>query len=955
MDPTREERIRAIFEEALDAPREGRERVLARHCRHDEELRREVESLLRHVESMGSFLATDLDGGESAGDTLSVRARQGRFLRPGDVVGECVIEELLDRGSSSEVYRARLGAKRCAIKVVPVDAIGAGERARFEEGARIAARIRHPHLAEVYDHGLAPIGGGLLYFTMRLVEGPTLQEVLSTLAERGVHPEREDRRQLVRRTAEIAEALDALHQRRIVHRDVKPANVVLEGGACDGRFTGSAQLVDFGLLRRFDHPTIHSTIWATPAYAAPELLVEGRADARTDVHALGLCLADLLVAKLPLDGRTLRSSHEPLRRWLPSIERGLEAIVDRACDPLPERRYPDGGALARDLGAWLEGERLAVRPLTRLVLARRWTNRNPATVLAWLSRSGAALLTVLALAFLLARGLGVADAARDARAAWSAGELVRSERAAREVPAPLRELLLPTELARTTPSAGVTDPLTAVLHAMRSEGTQEGTLLAARHLELDGVEAHPAFVLCLDAALRAGLPSEAGRASAARVLARLFFDRYLVTPGEVAAAASVRERLLATLLDSRGEPEEIFLVCALGGCGEASALEELLEWACTRFENGRAEDRALHLQSFRSLELLVRRSHACGFRAQIAAWDWNAWLEQCGQSSLRGYEGPPSTTHLALAFEDLCIAVAAARRAEGLPALDLELLTRYLWRDLLVVAAGGTDGSERAFERECLLADPLHHEDPPTFFASLGRALGLRGDASLTEAILSSIESGALPAFLPVEDAGSLVRGGVLTGRSEAIGLREDWLPDPDTRLGSWFTARENARASFSSETYQGERALAWWRFSAGEPDMHGAAEGLGTRCTTFDEGEARHDHDGYARLAIPGISELDLRLRFTGREWRDPQLRISYQKAARWAFPYFGEAWIAIDLDGTPLIGAYRVQDEAAHAWSIPLAVGALEEDVEHVLTLRLLESSTTTFRVYWVEIDAP
>jgi len=258
--------------------------------------------------------------------------------------------------------------------VLPFDAsLAPRPRRRFLQEARALAKLRHPNVVAVHD---VVEGEGLVAYAMEWVEGITLARLLDHLAGLGREPTMEDVRRvlgagegdlrganpttfLVRTGLAIARALEAVHAAGLVHRDVKPSNVLL-------RRDGTALLSDFGLVREGEGTlqTQTGSFLGTPAYAPPEQPrgETERIDARSDVYALGATLYHALTRELPFRGRStaeiLRQVEAerlvPLRRRNPPLPRDLETIVAKAMGPEPARRYASAGEMADDLERLLE-------------------------------------------------------------------------------------------------------------------------------------------------------------------------------------------------------------------------------------------------------------------------------------------------------------------------------------------------------------------------------------------------------------------------------------------------------------------------------------------------------------------------------------------------------------------------------------------------------------------------
>jgi hypothetical protein len=276
------------------------------------------------------------------------------------------------------VYRAwNLRLKRVeAVKVIAEEFARDGSfHDRFERETEIAAAIDHPNVVTVYDCGDGP--GGELFIAMRYVEGTTLERLIA------------ERRQLDPQLAcaliaQVASALDAAHALGLVHRDVKPANILLAGAENDYR----AYLTDFGLAKRLSSETVLTSaglMVGTLDYMAPEQAQGRPVDQRSDVYALGATLYRALTGQVPFPGdqevtkllAKVRDLPPAPSRIAPDLPRALDAVLGRALSLDPADRYPSAGELARSaLAAASAGPRSAVsatapqpRQLSQPVLA----------------------------------------------------------------------------------------------------------------------------------------------------------------------------------------------------------------------------------------------------------------------------------------------------------------------------------------------------------------------------------------------------------------------------------------------------------------------------------------------------------------------------------------------------------------------------------------------------------
>lgn len=254
-------------------------------------------------------------------------------MKPGTVLaGRYEIVGLLGRGGMGKVYRARHLTLRKELAVKVMAAGPADFEARFEREARAIARLDHPNCVRVYDYGKS---ADVHYIAMDLVTGDTL----ATMLRGGALP-------LVRAlhiARGLLAALAHAHAHGVLHRDVKPENVVLAGAR--------PVLIDFGLAALEDHPSLTGAgmCVGSPSYIAPERLLGRGFDARTDVYAVGVILYEMLAGVRPFAGDSpeetmrlaLRRPARPLRALRRDLPRSLEVVVQRALAKEPARRFVD--------------------------------------------------------------------------------------------------------------------------------------------------------------------------------------------------------------------------------------------------------------------------------------------------------------------------------------------------------------------------------------------------------------------------------------------------------------------------------------------------------------------------------------------------------------------------------------------------------------------------------------
>ncbi|HEX7123548.1 MAG TPA: serine/threonine-protein kinase, partial [Gemmatimonadaceae bacterium] len=319
------------------------------------------------------------------------------------LAGEYSLQRELGRGGMGVVYLARDVQldRDVAIKVLPTHlAQNPAARERFLREARMAAGLSHPHIVPIHRVGEA---GGFVFFVMSYVEGETLGQRLRT---RGPLPPAEAARVL----REVAWALAYAHGRGIVHRDVKPDNILLEAG------TGRALVTDFGIAQGDADVAITDPgkVMGTAQFMSPEQAAGDAVDGRSDIYALGVVGYLAVSGRLPFESSNLpalllqQATEEPLSvmRAAPGLPPALGAAIDRCLARDPDARFADGEALAEALAPPPDAHR-ALPPTLRAWLAAR----NPllAPYLAWSGMFGT--LTAINLAVWLAghRSDGPAD------------------------------------------------------------------------------------------------------------------------------------------------------------------------------------------------------------------------------------------------------------------------------------------------------------------------------------------------------------------------------------------------------------------------------------------------------------------------------------------------------------------------------------------------------------------
>jgi cell division protein FtsN len=281
--------------------------------------------------------------------------RSAAKIRIGGVFAGHSIESVLGRGGMGVVYRAtdmRLN-RPTALKVIAPGLSADGDfRRRFQRESQLAASVRHPHVVPIFQAGEAD---GLLFVTMELIEGCDLRTLIGT---RG----RLDAVTACEITGQVAAALDAAHASGLVHRDVKPANVLIREGA-----SLHGYLTDFGLTKRTSSQsgiTKSGLFVGTVDYAAPEQIRGMPVDARADVYALGCVLFEMLAGEPPFRRENeyatiyAHTSTPPpdLGELAPGVHPAVQAVVARALEKDPEDRFPSAGDFGRAASAAAMGK-----------------------------------------------------------------------------------------------------------------------------------------------------------------------------------------------------------------------------------------------------------------------------------------------------------------------------------------------------------------------------------------------------------------------------------------------------------------------------------------------------------------------------------------------------------------------------------------------------------------------
>src|SRR5437867_3661755 len=344
-------------------------------------------------------VAKDFGAGADSGSAGDVEANSAnatpqskKAARVARMLGELGDYELLEeigRGGQGVVFRAR---QKSLHRIVALKVIGLGQWAtrahlkRFRLEAEAAASLDHPCIVPIYEVGERD---GQCYFSMKLVEGGQLDEVVKDTPL--------SIPQAVEVIAKVARTVHYAHEHGILHRDIKPGNILLDA-------KGEPHLTDFGLARLVEsESTVTRTleVLGTPSYMAPEQAAGNNPataglTSATDVYGLGAVLYQLLTGHPPFAGGTtyetikllLETEPRPLRLWNPKVDRDLSTICLKCLEKDPQRRYSSAVALAEDLERWLKHEPIRARPIGIFTRGSKWVQRNPTTALLAASLAG---------------------------------------------------------------------------------------------------------------------------------------------------------------------------------------------------------------------------------------------------------------------------------------------------------------------------------------------------------------------------------------------------------------------------------------------------------------------------------------------------------------------------------------------------------------------------------------
>jgi tetratricopeptide (TPR) repeat protein/predicted Ser/Thr protein kinase len=377
----------------------------------------QIEELLRHdraVQEQGfrvgdhgvldllELSPEDIDPDATTPSTPSFGPAPSSLPKEGDSVGRYRIVRELGRGGMGVVY---LAEDTAVGRSVAFKGLLRGGLERFEQETRAIALLEHPGIVRFYDAGQID---GLAYYTMEYVPGPTLEDRYKA-AENGVLEVRE----AVNVIAKVARAVAYAHARGVLHRDLKPGNILLGED-------GTPRVGDFGLAKRLgdqSNLTMSGEVFGSPAFMAPEQAKGSITEVgeEADVYGLGATLYCAIVGRPPFQGAdsfkvlSLVASEPPTppSRLVAGAPADIDTICLKCLEKEPTQRYPSAAALADDLERFLRGEPIAARPVSPVEKLRRWCVRKP---------TAAGLVAATLAAMLLLAGWGAREVVTQQRA-----------------------------------------------------------------------------------------------------------------------------------------------------------------------------------------------------------------------------------------------------------------------------------------------------------------------------------------------------------------------------------------------------------------------------------------------------------------------------------------------------------------------------------------------------------
>lgn len=386
-----------LFAEARTLSPAQREKFITNACADDAQLFDEVSSLLKASEDSVTFFSKLADR-----ISLSSLAENDESAHRGKMAGNWLLGDCIGRGGMGSVYLAERAddefQKQAAVKLLPVGMDSDVARARFAQERQILARLVHENIARLLDGGVTD--DGVPFFVMDYVDGKSIDDYCD---ENGLNAKARLRLML-----DVCDAVQYAHRGLVVHRDLKPGNVLVEEG-------GRVRLLDFGVARVLEpsaspgQATHYTQRPVTPVFASPEMLRGDPVDVTTDVYSIGVMLYLLLTDHVPIsyDGLGAADAMQRAATAIPArvdnidprLDADLAAIIAKALSKQPEERYSSVDRLASDLRSYLAGRPVSAKTPTRWYRLAKFAQRNRLP-LAAASLAAVALLATATIALL---------------------------------------------------------------------------------------------------------------------------------------------------------------------------------------------------------------------------------------------------------------------------------------------------------------------------------------------------------------------------------------------------------------------------------------------------------------------------------------------------------------------------------------------------------------------------
>ena len=399
MEPERWRKIEQIYHSALERDNSGRAAFVDQACGEDDSLRAEVVSLLEQAQGTESFL--EAPAVELAAKELVIDSLAGLTSHPA-AIGRYRIVRLLGQGGMGTVYEAEQEdpGRIVALKVIQFGLVTPDHLRRFRQESQALARLQHPGIAQIYESGIAETSFGTVpYFAMEFIRGLPLRQYAEA--------HQLDTRKKLALMVKICDAVHHAHKRGLIHRDLKPGNILVDE-------TGQPKILDFGVARVTDsdaqitRQTDFGQIVGTLAYMSPEQVLGDplEVDTRSDVYALGVILYELLSGRLPYQVsqhhlpeavRTIRDEEPASLSSARRDYRGdIQTIAGKALEKNKVRRYDSAADLGADLQRYLNDEPVAARPPSTTYQLQKFSRRHKALI------TGAAAVFIVLLAGVIA-------------------------------------------------------------------------------------------------------------------------------------------------------------------------------------------------------------------------------------------------------------------------------------------------------------------------------------------------------------------------------------------------------------------------------------------------------------------------------------------------------------------------------------------------------------------------